>query len=111
MAAGGGLSGEEAAGWRAISGGVELRVRAQPKSRRPGVQGWVAAVDGPRLKLAVAEAPEDGRANKAICTLLAGLLHVAPSAIAVVRGAASREKTLRIGGDPELLGDRLENLP
>jgi uncharacterized protein YggU (UPF0235/DUF167 family) len=105
VAAGGRLS-----GWRVVAGGVELRVKAQPKSRRPGLAGWIEGVDGARLKLAVAEAPEDGRANRAICALLAGALGVPPSAIAVVQGAASREKTCRIAGDPARLADALERL-
>ncbi|EFH11872.1 DUF167 domain-containing protein [Pseudoroseomonas cervicalis] len=97
-------------GWRAVEGGVELRVKAQPKARRAGLQGWIAAPDGPRLKLAVHEAPEDGRANKAICALLAGALHVPPSAITVVQGATSREKTCRILGDSARLHETLEGL-
>ena len=65
--------------WRAVEGGLELRVKAQPRARRPGLQGLVAGVDGPRIKVAVNEAPEDGRANRAICALLAGVLESAPS--------------------------------
>lgn len=106
MAAGGPLK-----GWRAVEGGVELRVKAQPKARRAGLAGWVETPDGPRLKLAVHAAPEDGRANKALCALLAEALHVPTSAIAVVQGAAAREKTCRIAGDPARLAEQLENLP
>lgn len=97
-------------GWRAVEGGVELRVKAQPRSRRPGLGGWVDSATGPRLKLAVNVVPEDGRANRAICELLAGALHVPPSAIAVVQGATSREKTCRIAGDPARLSETLETL-
>ncbi|WP_235035257.1 DUF167 family protein [Roseomonas sp. 18066] len=96
--------------WRAVEGGVELRVKAQPKARRAGLLGWMDGADGPRLKLAVHAAPEDGRANRAICALLATLLHVPPSAIAVVQGAAAREKTCRIAGDPARLAEQLETL-
>lgn len=98
-------------GWREIPGGVELRVKAQPRARRPGIGGWAEAMGGPRLKVAVNAAPEDGRANRAICALLAGALHVPPSAIAVVQGATSREKTCRIEGDALRLGAILERLP
>lgn len=96
--------------WRIVAGGVELRVKAQPRARRAGLQGWVPGVDGPRLKLAVNAAPEDGRANLAICALLAAALHVPPSAIAVVQGATAREKTCRIAGDPARLAEQLEFL-
>jgi uncharacterized protein YggU (UPF0235/DUF167 family) len=89
---------------------VELRVRAQPRARRPGLQGWMAGADGPRLRLAVAAPPEGGRANAAVCALLAMALHVAPSAIAVVQGGSAREKTCRIAGDPARLAEQLETL-
>lgn len=98
-------------GWRPVEGGVELRVKAQPRARRAGLAGWLDAPDGPRLKVAVQAPPEDGRANKAICALLAEALHVPISAIAVVQGAAAREKTCRIAGDPARLAEQLENLP
>lgn len=97
-------------GWRVVEGGVELRVKAQPRARRAGLAGWIDSPGGPRLKLAVNEAPEDGRANRAICALLAGALHVPPSAIAVVQGATAREKTCRIAGDPARLSEQLETL-
>ncbi|WP_419898558.1 DUF167 domain-containing protein [Roseomonas sp. USHLN139] len=96
--------------WRQVEGGVELRVKAQPKARRAGLLGWMEGVDGKRLKLAVHEAPEDGRANRAVCALLAAALHVPPSAIAVVQGASAREKTCRIAGDPARLAEQLESL-
>jgi uncharacterized protein YggU (UPF0235/DUF167 family) len=108
VAAAGRLTAAQA--WRAVADGVELRVKAQPRARRPGLQGLVCSADGPRLKLAVNEAPEDGRANRAICALLAGALHVPPSRIAVVQGAASREKTCHIAGDPAALLKILETL-
>jgi len=95
---------------RVVAEGVELRVKAQPRARRPGLQGMMEGADGPRLRLAVSEAPEDGRANRAICALLAAALHVPPSRIAVVQGLASREKTCRIAGDPGTLAPLLARL-
>jgi uncharacterized protein YggU (UPF0235/DUF167 family) len=87
-----------------------VRVRVQPRARRPGLLGVVPAADGPRLKLAVTEAPEDGRANRAACAALARALGVAPSAVQVAQGAAAREKTLVVAGDPAALAARLETL-
>ncbi|MBP0491556.1 DUF167 domain-containing protein [Pararoseomonas indoligenes] len=89
--------------WRAVEGGLELRVKAQPRARRPGLQGVVEAADGPRIRVAVNEAPEDGRANRAICALLAGALAVPPSRVTVTQGAASREKTVLVAGEVEAL--------
>jgi hypothetical protein len=93
--------------WRAVEGGLELRVKAQPRARRPGLQGLVAAADGPRIKVAVNEAPEDGRANRAICALLAEALDLPPSRLSITAGAASREKTVLAGGDAAALVARL----
>lgn len=72
-----------------------LPVKVQPKARRREVAGWLA--DG-TLKLRVTEAPEDGRANRAVEALLAETLGVAPSRVHVTRGAASRAKTVEIDG-------------
>jgi uncharacterized protein YggU (UPF0235/DUF167 family) len=96
--------------WRAAGPGVTVRVKVQPGARRPGLGGARPAADGPRLALAVAEAPEDGRANRAACRALAEALGVPPSDVAVAQGAGSREKLLRVAGDAALLGPRLEAL-
>jgi hypothetical protein len=96
--------------WRATEGGVLVRVKVQPKSRRPGLGGVTPAADGPRLRIGVGEAPEDGRATRAACAALAAALGIAPSAVELVQGAASREKLLRVAGDPAALGPRLEGL-
>lgn len=96
--------------WRALPDGVAVSVKVQPKSRRPGVRGTVPAGDGDRLRIGVTEAAEGGRANRAACAALADALGLAPSAVSVSVGAASREKTLRIAGDAALLGAKLAAL-
>ena len=96
--------------WRASADGVTVAVKVQPKSRRPGVQGRVPALEGERLRIGVTEAAEDGRANKAACATLADALGIAVSSVSVALGATSREKTLRIMGDAALLGAGLERL-
>ncbi len=83
-------------------------MRVQPKSRRPGLGGL--APDGAALRVAVTEAPEDGRANRAVCAAVAQALHVAPSAVTLAQGATARIKTLRIAGDPARLSDHLQRL-
>ena len=96
--------------WRAEPGRVVLRVKVQPRARRPGLQGVAPSGDGPRLKLAVTEAPTDGRANKAVCAALAEALRVAPSTVAGAPGQSAREKTIIVTGDPAELGPALERL-
>jgi hypothetical protein len=96
--------------WRVLSDGVSVAVKVQPRSRRPGVHGAVPGADGPRLAIAVSAAPEDGRANRAVCSLLAKTLRVAPSAVEIASGAAAREKRLTVHGDPAVLGAILATL-
>ena len=91
--------------WRVTPDGVAVAVKVQPKSRRPGVQGRAPAVDGERLRIGVAEAAEDGRANRAACATLARALGLAAGRVSVALGAASREKTLLVAGDaPAIVG-------
>ncbi|MBW8268241.1 DUF167 domain-containing protein [Caldovatus aquaticus] len=93
--------------WRAEPDGLTLRVRVQPRARHAGLRGVQPSADGPRLGLAVTEPPEDGRANRAACAILAAALGVAPSAVSVAQGVSAREKTLRVAGDPQALAARL----
>jgi len=96
--------------WRRLPDGVAVAVKVQPKSRRPGLQGAVPAADGERLRIGVTAAAEGGRANRAACAMLADALGLAPSAVRLVLGATSREKTLRVAGDPATLGRKLAAL-
>jgi uncharacterized protein len=96
--------------WRSVADGVTVAVKVQPKSRRPGLHGAAASADGERLRIGVAEAPEGGRATHAACVALAGALDIAPSAVRLVLGATSREKTLHVAGDPTALSAKLAAL-
>jgi hypothetical protein len=96
--------------WQALPDGVAVAVKVQPKSRRPGLHGVAPATNGQRLRIGVAEAAEGGRANRAACATLADALGVARSAVHVRLGAANREKTLHVAGDPVVLGVRLAAL-
>ena len=80
----------------------QLRVRVHPGARRPGVAGRMA--DG-TWKLAVAEAAEAGRANRAVEELIAGVLGVPRAQVAVVSGATARAKRIEIEG---LAGEEIE---
>lgn len=82
-------------------------MKAQPRSRRPGLGGL--APDG-ALRVAVTDPPEDGRANRAVAAALAKALGVAPSAVTLAQGAGARLKTFRIAGDPAVLSETLRRL-
>jgi len=45
--------------------------------------------------------PVDGKANAALCELVARAAGVAPSAVRVLRGAGARDKVLRVEGVAE----------
>ena len=89
--------------------GVRIRLRVQPLARRNRVDGLVAEADGGvALKVAVTEAPEDGKANAAVIALLAKAWGHPKSALTVVAGAADRRKIIHLQGDPARLMQALE---
>jgi len=69
-------------------------VKVSPGARDDAISGW----QGDVLRIRVRAAPEAGKANEAVCRLLAHALGLPPSAFAVVRGASSREKLVQIDG-------------
>lgn len=72
--------------------GVVIRVHVQPKSRREQIIG----MHGDRIKLAVTEPPDKGKANDAVLCLIASGLNVATSSVELLRGATSRQKDLLV---------------
>jgi uncharacterized protein (TIGR00251 family) len=89
----------------ARAGQVILQLRVQPRARQQGIAGVV----GHRLKLRVSAAPEAGRANDAVLTMIAQIAEVPPTAVTVIRGAFSRDKTIRIAtGEPVVTLERLQ---
>lgn len=68
-----------------------LAVRVTPGARVEALE----IADG-RLLAKVRAKPEGGRANEAVLALVAQALGLAPSRIALLRGASSREKLIDI---------------
>ncbi len=95
--------------WTAIDGGVRVRLKVRPQARRVGIDGVVPDRDGEALAVSVTAAPEDGKANAAVITLLATALGVAKSAISVTQGAAARRKTIHVVGDSVALAATLDS--
>jgi uncharacterized protein (TIGR00251 family) len=75
---------------------AQIRVKVTPGARENAVAGWVGDV----LKVRVRAAPERGKANEAVCAVIASALGVAPRDVTVSRGQASREKVVEVAGVP-----------
>lgn len=75
-------------------GGAILAVKAVPGAKRDGIAGPL----GDRLKVRVSAPPEGGRANSAICALLARALGVKARDVEVVSGATNPEKRVLVRG-------------
>jgi uncharacterized protein (TIGR00251 family) len=76
---------------------ADLRVRLQPRARR----NEVAGERGGAVLIRVTAPPVDGKANAALCKLVADAAGVAPSRVRIVRGDASRDKVLHVEGVEE----------
>jgi uncharacterized protein (TIGR00251 family) len=78
-------------------GSIDVRVRLQPRASRSGLFG----VRGGALLARVSAPPVDGRANDALCRLIADVAGVPPSRVSVVRGHTARDKVVRVeAADP-----------
>lgn len=75
-------------------GAVTVRVRVKPRSSRARVGGTREGA----LEVAVTAPPVDGAANEAVVAVIASALGVPKRDVAIVRGASSRDKTVRIVG-------------
>lgn len=77
-----------------MSVSTRLTLRVTPGARRSEVVGR----HGDAWKLRVAAAPEGGRANRAVCALLADVLELPCDAVSVVSGQGSRDKQVQLAG-------------
>jgi uncharacterized protein len=97
--------------WRTTLDGVMVACRLTPKGGRDAIDGVVRLADGTSVLLArVRSPPEDGRANEALCALLAAKLDTPVSRVRLAAGARSRLKQVAVRGDPEALIARLRAL-
>ena len=74
-----------------------LRVRVQPRARRDEVVGERAGA----VVIRLAAPPVDGKANAALTAFVAKAAGVPRSRVEIVRGAASRDKVVRVTGVAE----------
>ncbi|MCZ8376529.1 MAG: DUF167 family protein [Beijerinckiaceae bacterium] len=98
------MSLETGAPFRIVPGGLELTLRATPRGGRDALDGIGTDAAGRCFwQVRVRVAPEDGAANRAAITLVAGLLGVPARDIRLVSGETARVKRLQINGNgPDL---------
>jgi hypothetical protein len=65
-----------------------------PRAKRNELAGQRAGA----LLVRVTAPPVDGKANAAVCRLIARRAGVPPSRVSVVRGASARDKVVRVEG-------------
>lgn len=73
---------------------TRIGVHVTPKSGRDQIAGW----RGSELSVRVAAPPEGGKANSAVCVVVAKALGVPKSSVRVVRGETSRHKLIEVAG-------------
>lgn len=73
---------------------VRIHVKAVPGASSDQIAGAV----GDRLKIRISAPPEAGKANKAICRMLAKAIGIKPRQVAVEQGTTSPEKVVRVEG-------------
>ncbi len=97
--------------WRATLDGVVIACRLTPKGGRDAIDGFARLSDGTAVLLArVRTAPEDGRANEALCALIADRLGAPASRVRLTLGLKSRLKQVAVTGDSNALIARLQAL-
>jgi len=74
--------------------GVTIAIKVVPNASKDQVAGFL----DDRLKIRVSAPPESGKANKAICTLLALVLDVPNKDVLVIAGHTNPMKTVVVNG-------------
>ncbi len=75
-------------------GAVLIYVKAVPGASRDVIAG----VLGDRLKVRISAPPEKGKANAAICRVIAKALGVRPNTVSIHAGRRNPEKVVRVEG-------------
>jgi uncharacterized protein (TIGR00251 family) len=75
--------------------GATLNVRVTPRSSKKGIEG----VEGDTLNVRLTAPPKGGAANSQLIEVLSKELGVRKSVMKIIRGHASRIKTVEISGE------------
>jgi uncharacterized protein len=73
---------------------ADLAIRVQPRAKRTEVAGEREGA----VVIRVSAPPVDGKANEAVCRLIADRAGVPRRAVRIVRGEGARDKQVRVDG-------------
>jgi len=88
---------------------VIAHFRVTPRSTKEAIDGLAQTADGQAFQARLRAVPEDGAANRALEALVARWLDVPKRTVTLSTGGKSRLKSVRIDGDPDLLGAKLQS--
>jgi len=80
--------------FRKTKDGIIIEVKVAPRSSKKGVEGIMDNV----LKVKLTAPPVDNEANKQLIEILSDLTGVRKSGIKIIKGLASKKKTVEIRG-------------
>jgi uncharacterized protein (TIGR00251 family) len=90
--------------------GLRVAIRLSARAKCDRLLGIVSTAEGGRtVKASVTARAQDGQANEALLQLLVRAWRVARRDLSIVVGAASRNKIVRIAGEPHQLLAKLSN--
>ena len=87
--------------------GLRVAIRLSPRAKADGLLAIAAAEGGRVLKASVTAPAERGRANEALLQLLARAWHLPRRDLSIATGSTSRNKAVRVAGDPRRLIDKI----
>lgn len=85
---------------------IDFWVHVRPGSRKDAIEGTHDGV----IAVRVSAPPTEGKANHAVCKVLAEAFGVARLDVKVVGGRTGKRKLIRVYGEPAALAARLEQM-
>lgn len=90
---------------------TKLALHVTPRSGRDAVLGIKKTEAGDEVHVRVTAPPDGGKANKAVCKVIAGSLRVPKSGVEVVRGGTSRHKLVEVDTSQDVVDAWKATLP
>jgi len=90
--------------------GITIAVRVTPNAARNKVGGVFRDPSQPAVKVSVMPPPDGGKANDAVCQVLARHFGIPKTDVRIVKGGLDRRKKVHIAGNPASLMPLAEEL-